>query len=149
MSLNPHEVLPKSGFSLPRLSIAGIGKSSVRRILSWPRLSLALHARDGFWRLSTSDRLFTPKRYPKTDAFETNAQIYGGSVLSDEMSLVTKLIALAFPCENVFEGLTCQAERREKVRVFVRQVPDVVFTIRNGKNITMRKQFYAAYGEEL
>lgn len=68
--------------------------------------------------------------------------------LSDEMALVTKLISLQVKC-NAFDGLTTFEQRREKVRGAVIQVPDVTYTVRDGKNITMRQQFVRVYGVEL
>lgn len=69
--------------------------------------------------------------------------------LTDEIALATKLKALDLPCKTLFDGVTTQAERREKVRVLVRQVPDVIFTVRNGREITMEMMFLTTYGDEL
>lgn len=68
--------------------------------------------------------------------------------LSDEMSLVTKLVSLQVPC-SPFDGLTTFEYRRELVRGAVRQVPDVTYTVRDGKNITLSQQFHRVYGQAL
>ncbi len=68
--------------------------------------------------------------------------------LSEEMALVTKLVSLQVKC-NAFDGLTTFEQRREKVRGALKQVADVTYTVRDGKNITMRQQFVKVYGVEL
>lgn len=69
--------------------------------------------------------------------------------LTHEVSLVTKLKALQVPCNPFSDGLTTFEQRRELVRGAVSQVPDVVFTIRDGKVISMAQQFRAVYRCEL
>lgn len=64
--------------------------------------------------------------------------------LADEMSLVTKLRSLQITC-NAFDGLTTFEQRRELVRGAVSQIPEVVYTVRDGKNITLAKQFEHVY----
>lgn len=68
--------------------------------------------------------------------------------LSEEMSLVTKLVSLQIQC-TPFDGLTTFEYRRELVRSAVRLVPDVTFTVRDGKNITLSQQFHRVCGQAL
>lgn len=65
--------------------------------------------------------------------------------LYDEMGLITKIRSLQVPC-NAFDGLTTFEQRRELVRGAVNQIPDVTFTVRDGKNITIAQQFQRVYG---
>lgn len=65
--------------------------------------------------------------------------------LTDEMFLITKIRSLQIPC-NAFDGLTTFEQRRELVRGAVSQVPDVTFTVKDGKNITIAQQFTRVYG---
>lgn len=65
--------------------------------------------------------------------------------VTDEMTLITKIRSLQIPC-NAFDGLTTFEQRRELVRGAVSQVPDVTFTIRDGKAITIGQQFQRVYG---
>jgi hypothetical protein len=69
--------------------------------------------------------------------------------LQDEISLLTKLIILNPSCRTVFDGLTNRGERKEKVRVAVKQVSAVIYRVENGRRITIAQAFYRAYGEEL
>jgi|GEM_PF-5737266 len=69
-------------------------------------------------------------------------------MLSDELALRTKLSALDIAVP--FSGVTMSlAERRESLRAGVKKVPDVIYTVREGKRILMRHQFEAVYGEAL
>jgi hypothetical protein len=70
-------------------------------------------------------------------------------MLSDEMALVTKLIALGLPAKEVFSGITTQDERRDKVRVYCREVSEVIYRIENGRHILIKDAFRRAYEEEL
>jgi hypothetical protein len=63
----------------------------------------------------------------------------------DEMSLITKIRSLQVVC-NAFDGLTTFEQRRELVRGAVSQIPDVTYTVRDGKNITIAQQFEKVYG---
>lgn len=69
--------------------------------------------------------------------------------LSEEMALVTKLVSLQVKCNAFDGGLTTFEQRREKVRGALKPVADVTYTVRDGKNITMRQQFARVYGVEL
>ena len=69
--------------------------------------------------------------------------------LSDEQSLVNKLVSLGLPAKGVFDGDTYRDQRMEKVRVYCREVPEVVYRIEQGKIITMAMAFRRAYEEEL
>lgn len=66
-------------------------------------------------------------------------------MLTDEIKLVTKLKSLGIKCLP-FDGLTTFEHRREVVRGAARQVAEVTFTVRDGKNITVGKQFERVYG---
>lgn len=65
--------------------------------------------------------------------------------LTDEMTLITKIRSLQIPL-NAFDGLTTFEQRRELVRGAVSQIPDVTFTVKDGKNITISQQFTRVYG---
>lgn len=65
--------------------------------------------------------------------------------LTEEMCLVSKIRSLQILC-NAFDGLTTFEQRREVVRGAARQVAEVTFTVRDGKNITVGKQFERVYG---
>jgi hypothetical protein len=69
--------------------------------------------------------------------------------LSDEMALVAKLISLELPCREVWNGVTTQAERRERLRPLVKKVSEVTYTVIEGKRITMAQAFIRAYGVDL
>jgi len=66
-----------------------------------------------------------------------------------ELALVTKLKALAEPVSNVFDGVTTREQRMERVRVAVKRRADVVYTVENGRIVTMAQAFTRAYGEDL
>ena len=68
--------------------------------------------------------------------------------LSDELRLYTKLRALEVPCQLDLTRMT-RDERRETLRAAVKMVPDVTFTVRDSKRVTLSMQFLAVYGEAL
>jgi hypothetical protein len=68
--------------------------------------------------------------------------------MAAETALICKLRAL----DREFtlpDGLTTIEQRRDVVRDAIKPWLDVVYTIRNGRQITMRMQFADAYGEVL
>jgi hypothetical protein len=69
--------------------------------------------------------------------------------INAEMELVTKLVALGFPAKSVWDGLTTQDERRDKVRAYCQQVPEVIYRIENGRHILIKDAFRRAYSEDL
>lgn len=68
--------------------------------------------------------------------------------LSLEWSLFVKLKSLDIPCAAFNTGLKTYDERRENMRVAIKQVPDVVYTVREGKIITMSQQFSKVYSQD-
>lgn len=65
--------------------------------------------------------------------------------LTDEMMLNAKLKSLGVVC-SAFDGLTTYDQRRESFRGAVSQVPEVTYTVKGGKRITMQQQFDEIYG---
>jgi len=63
-----------------------------------------------------------------------------------EIALVNKLVSLEVTKQRFDVNASYEA-RREQTRVFVRLIPDVTFTVRDGKRITMAEQFRLVYGE--
>lgn len=68
--------------------------------------------------------------------------------LHAEINLVTKLKALGVEL-GAIDYLSPFEDRLATVRAAVNQVPDVTFTVRDGKNITLAQQFAAVYGADL
>lgn len=71
--------------------------------------------------------------------------------LEDEMTLIVKLSALNVDCHCAFTGDTKAEDRKELVGEMIRlhQVGDVLFTVKDGKQITINQQYQRAYGELL
>lgn len=65
--------------------------------------------------------------------------------LHAEINLVTKLKALGVEL-GAIDYLSPFEDRLATVRAAVNQVPDITFTVRDGKNITLAQQFAAVYG---
>lgn len=65
--------------------------------------------------------------------------------LRAEINLVTKLKALGVELGSI-DYLSPFEDRLATVRAAVNQIPDVTFTVRDGKNITLAQQFAAVYG---
>ena len=69
--------------------------------------------------------------------------------LTLEWALVKKLISLGVPARTVFDGITTREERLAKVREAVKLVPDITYTLTDGKRVTMTQAFMHAYGVAL
>lgn len=68
--------------------------------------------------------------------------------LTDEMLLTSKLKSLGVKL-SPFDGLSTFETRRELLRAAVNMLPDVTYTVRDGKNITLAQQFAKVYGVAL
>jgi hypothetical protein len=66
-------------------------------------------------------------------------------MIADELRLYTKLRALEVPCTFDASRMT-HDERCETLRAAVSLVPEVTFTIRDGKRITMGQEFARVFG---
>lgn len=64
---------------------------------------------------------------------------------SDEISLIAKVKSLGVKFDP-WEGLTTPEQRRDSVRTAIAPISHVVFTVRDGKQITLAQQFERVYG---
>jgi hypothetical protein len=74
--------------------------------------------------------------------------MYSLLMLLDEQALDRKLRSLGMK-GSLFSGQTSFESRREKARVEVKKIPDVIFTRSGGRNVTLQEQFEKAYSCEL
>jgi hypothetical protein len=71
--------------------------------------------------------------------------------LQAEIRLADKVQSLLKATDNVFDGDTHRADRMRKLRmqILTNRYETVSFTVKDGKHVTIRQQFYRAYQEEL